>query len=83
MANGRCSSSETLALMGRFDPVPVEEHDDQHQHGQQQYEAGEGPDQVFYECASLHRAPDTTERPDCDAQRETVRPKAARHEVYD
>ncbi|MCY1444098.1 hypothetical protein D9M71_605480 [compost metagenome] len=29
----------------RFDPVPVEEHDDQHQHHQQGKESGKGPDQ--------------------------------------
>ncbi|MNF67226.1 hypothetical protein D3C84_490320 [compost metagenome] len=36
-----------FGIEGRFDPVPVKKHDDQHQHRQQDNEAGEGPGENF------------------------------------
>ncbi len=67
MANGRCSSAETFFVEGRFDPVPIEEHDDQHQYCQYNRQAGKGPGEDFGGARHCTELLNTTERPDRDA----------------
>ncbi|MCY1562712.1 hypothetical protein D9M68_1001530 [compost metagenome] len=53
---------------GRFDPVPVEEHDDQNQYRQQHNQAGKGPGKNLGGARHCTGLLNTTERPDCDAR---------------
>ena len=71
-----------LGIERRFDPVPVEEHDDQHQHGQQHNEAGQGPGENLTgarHCTELLIRLSVT----IATLRRNAGPEPARHAIYD
>ncbi|MNI09456.1 hypothetical protein D3C73_625280 [compost metagenome] len=71
-----------FGIEGWFDPVPIEEHDDQHQHGQQNNQAAEGPGENFTgarHCTELLirlSAPTATHM-------KNAGPEPARYGIYD
>ncbi|MCY1440716.1 hypothetical protein D9M71_570010 [compost metagenome] len=71
-----------LGIEGRFDPVPIEEHDDQHQHGQQHNEAGHAPGENLTgarHCTELLIRLSAT----IAMLRRNAGPEPARHGIYD
>ncbi|MNG22638.1 hypothetical protein D3C84_1071470 [compost metagenome] len=52
----------------RFDPVPIEERDDQNQYGQQNNKAGDRPENNFTSARHCTELLIRLSAPDCDAR---------------